>query len=546
MLTFDKDDNDDDLNFEDGSSNPSKPASPFNRPPLNSEANKPAPRTPSGTVPFSRPSLPSKVEAPSGFPSRPVSRPTEVKKPETRLPERPASRPAAQLYDDPQSVKQPEIEVDYVEDVSEMYESPALEAPELDYVEPPQNQQVQLPPVEPIAQEPQRLTPTYEPGYYQTHPYNQNPQHLPSPEMNFDPNYNPNALPPQPLTEEEPAKGKKGKKAKPSKPDKKQKATKENAYAGARKKFFWIRVIVFLFIAILMIAGLRAIFIPSSGPSRSQVEAAAQSAVNYTGFPTASGEQFAIDFTRAYLNFDNKDAERKATLLRFASEDLVNKIEIKTLSSEEYRTQNPGASYTDYVVAQTISYGPYVVDIKNLDEQDSVFTVKVGLNSGSVYYIDVPVKYDPEQYSLTLAGPPSFVKPIQNSGKTATTDYTADFGSGDQEIQKAFSSDLEAYLRAWASSDSTIINRYTLENATDNAKRGLQSSVVFTSLDKFTVESQDDARPNTANARRAEITVTWTDPKTGLKYPQQYRMLLGLNPENNWSIYDIENFSVLN
>lgn len=327
------------------------------------------------------------------------------------------------------------------------------------------------------------------------------------------------------------------------------KPVKEKTFAGERKKVLYIRLIAGSVAAVIAIAGGKAIFFGDTGPNREQVMSAAQEAVNYTGFPSASGEQFSIDFTKAYFNFNSDGAEERVkSLERFASPELVKQINIAVLSPAEYAAiQKSGTSYSDYKVTQSIAYGPYVVATNNLDEKNAVFTVKVGLETGTVIYLDVPVKHDPGNYSLTLAGPPSFSKPIQNQGEAKKEEWTSVFeGGGDDELQKSIQGDLEAYLSAWALSEETIINRYTLESATDNAKRGLQGSVQLNQIITLQVEPQSDDRPSTATSRRVEVNVMWEDPDTSLRYPQQYRMLIGLNPEGKWAIHDIENFSVLN
>lgn len=326
------------------------------------------------------------------------------------------------------------------------------------------------------------------------------------------------------------------------------KPPKEKKYDGERKKILYIRLVAGTVAVVIGVAGFQSIFLPDSGPSKEMVMSAAKEAVNYTGFPTASGEQFAIDFAKAYFNFNSKDISRADSLARFASPDLIAETDISILSAEEYESiKKDNLPYYDYVVTQSISYGPYVVASNNLDDKGAVFTVKVGLESGTVAYLDVPVKYDPKNYSLTLAGPPSFAKPIQNKGEAKKEEWTTTFeGGGDDKTGVQIQSDLEAYLSAWALSDSTIVNRYILESATDNAKRGLQSSVKFNKIIELTVEPKSEEKPSTATARRVEVDVMWEDPTTGLRYPQQYRMLIGLNQEGKWAIHDIENFSVLN
>lgn len=326
---------------------------------------------------------------------------------------------------------------------------------------------------------------------------------------------------------------------------KKSKPKKENPYDGARKNTLIWRVVVGGAAVIVGLAGVQALFFPNTGPTKTQVVDAAQESMNFTGFPSVSGEQFAIDFSRAFFTFNGDLNARNERLSQYASEDLLRKIQVNVLTEQQFKEENPSGDYEAYLEERQISYGPYVVAVNNVTDTSSVFTVKIGLRSGSVYYMDVPVLYNPEQFSLTLYGPPSFVKPIQNEGETSPSDYTVNWGSGDTEIANSFRSDLEAYLRAWAVSDTTIIDRYTLPTATDNATRGLQGSVEFSSLDSFIVQPENEAA-NPATARGAEITVTWVDPLTGLEFPQQYRILLGLNQEGTWSVYDIENFAIFN
>lgn len=351
--------------------------------------------------------------------------------------------------------------------------------------------------------------------------------------------------------------GKKKKQGFFSPPPKKEKTPKKelspakqariSQYDGERKKVLYIRLVAGSVAVIIAVAGFQAIFGGDSGPTKAQMQSAAKEAVNYTGFPTTSGEQFALDFSKAYFNYDSRDLTRITSLERFASKDLVKQIDIQILSAAEYESvKKDSISYSNLSVTESISYGPYVVNSKNLTAENAVFTVKVGLKSGSVVYLDVPVKYDPKNYSMTLAGPPSFSKPIQNQGAVTTDQYTIAFeGGGDDKLEKDQMKDFEAYLTAWAVSDSTLVNRYVLDSATDNAKKGLQGSVKFYKITDLQIEPLDEEKVSTATQRRVEIKVMWEDPTTGLRYPQQYRMLIGKNPDDKWAIYDIENFVVL-
>lgn len=508
MLTFDNDDNDDNLSLENSrrATPPQKPQQPSSKaPPI---------RRPGGAFPAANPSPPIT----GGLPP---------KKPSPRIP--PQNVNSSLPFQAPQPASQPEPQPQVTQPTDQFL---------LGMMNPGQQNQP------PMAQEPQRFNAfeNQQPIYSQQ----QQPQFQPHAEAPTQQYHQQEPSSQQQNQQQQPSVS--GKKNKKQKQPKQQKPVPEKSYDGERKKLLWIRIIAGAVAGIILIAGVKAIFLPSSGPSRAQVEAAAQESVNYTGFPTVSGEQFALDFSRIYFNYTTNDQERQAALLNFASEQLLDKIDVEMVSAAEYDAEKAAGApeYRDYTVTQSIVYGPYIVATENIDENIAVFTVKVGLSSGSVMYYDVPVKYDPENYALTLAGPPSFVQPNQNKGESSPEEYTVDFGSGDKEIQDDFRSDLEEYLSAWGQSNDTIVNRYLVEGATDNAKRGLQNAVTFKSLSSFLVEPYDEASARTETQRRVEITVIWEDPATGLQYPQQYRMLLALNQDNDWSVYDIQNFAILN
>lgn len=563
-MIFDSDDNDNDLSF-DGKPKKVSPASSLpTRPITKSPFGSSAAQGSQTNLPPRKPAAPFNQGVPASRPQRPESpakanqpvAPSERQGPQAQSPfSRPASpqtqgkSPASPVLPDLSSYIPPK-----------KAEQPLYEAPVSDEAESASESEIYLRTVREEAEKRRREAQLPDRVPAQNHS-----MHSPAVTDNYEQSsqqYNEPAVPafqqqqvqqqvPQQPQGEQPATGKKGKnkRTKNVPAAKANKPVKEKTYAGERKKVLYIRLVAGSVAAIIAVAGCKAIFIPDSGPTKEMVMSAAQEAVNYTGFPSASGEQFSIDFAKAYFNFNSEGSEERiASLERFASPELVKQINITILSPAEYAAvQKSGSSYSDYKVTQNITYGPYVVATNNLDEKNAVFTVKVGLETGTVVYLDVPVKYDPGNFSLTLAGPPSFSKPIQNQGEAKKDEWTSVFeGGGDDEIQKSIQSDLEAYLSAWALSDSTIINRYILDSATDNAKRGLQESVRFNQIISLQVEPQSDDRPSTANSRRVEINVMWEDPVTSLRYPQQYRMLIGLNQEGKWAIHDIENFSVLN
>lgn len=572
MLIFGNDDNDDNLDLDfDGKQNKTPPT-----PPTSSLPTRPATRSPFGSNADQVEKLvpEKKVGLPTRNPSSPFGAKSAGTKP--RLPQNPLSdakpRP---VIDEEKAVKKPQAPF------SRPVEEPVI-AP------PVPNVSSYLPPSrvpEPIEQQtpevqakPEALSETEQylrsmKEHAQTKAAEAKlaeaaqrlakvdaPANVVAPTTNSIPDVA--AVPTPALPEQKGKKQKKGFFAPPPKKEVQPKGTKkpspakqarDNQYAGERKKVLWIRLVAGSVAVIIAVAGVQAIIGGESGPSRAQVQAAAKEAVNYTGFPTTSGEQFALDFAKAYFNYDSTDSTRLTTLQRFASKELASQIDIQILSAAEYEAiKKMDVAYSSIKITQTIAYGPYVVSSKNITAESAVFTVKVGLASDKdaspkVVYLDVPVKYDPKNYSMILAGPPSFSKPIQNQGSVTKDEYTIDFeGGSDDALEKSINGDLSAYLKAWAESDQVIVNSFTLPTATDNAKKGLQKTVIFNKILDLKIQPFDANSPNTERGRRAEVNVLWEDPKTGLRYPQQYRLLIGKNPEDKWTVQDIENFAVVN
>jgi hypothetical protein len=563
MLIFGTDDNDDNLELDFDGKHKQTPQTPPT-PPVSSLPTRPAPRSPFGSnsdqvenlVPEKKSQrLPERPSSPFGQPAPAATN--------SRLPQKPVpafKKPERPVTENAEAPVVPEPKTPVVQ----AYPAPSV--PDVSTYLPPVRQPE---PVQPeLLAEPEVLSESElflrtmqehsqqraEAAKAEAEAAKKTPEALPNtvtPKVPVETGTTPVV---EPVKGKEPVKKKQGFFTPPPKKESKkstaQKAPREHKYDGDRKKILYIRLIAGTVAAIVGIAGLNAIFNPNTGPTKEMVQSAAKQAVNYTGFPTASGEQFALDFTKAYFNYDSSSStdSRETSLERFASPDLIKQIDVQKLSPSEYESiKKSGISYNDYVVSQNISYGPYVVATNNVTAEYALFTVKVGLKSGTVLYYDVPVKYNPQKYSLTLAGPPSFSKPIDNTDAAAPDEWTVKFdGGSDSKLEESQLKDMEAYFKAWGESDDTILNLYVLPTATDNAKRGLQKSVQFNKVIDLKIEPENADVPTTATQRRVEVNVLWEDPKTNIRYPQQYRMLIALNKENKWAVYDIQNFVTLN
>lgn len=557
MLIFGTDDNDDNLELDfDGKQKQTPPT-----PPVSSLPTRPASRNPFGSnsdqvenlVPEKKTQrLPERPSSPFGQPV-----PTSIN---SRLPQKPVpafKKPERPVTENAEVPVAPEVKVPAVQS------SPVPSVPDVSAYLPPVRQAEAVQPE--VQSEPESLSESELFLRTMQEHAQQRAEAAKAEEVKKDAEKLSNAVTPKvsadtsatpvvEMTKEKPAKKKQGFFSPPPKKEGKkstsQKNPREHKYDGDRKKILYIRLIAGTVAAIVGIAGLNAIFNPNTGPTKEMVQSAAKQAVNYTGFPTASGEQFALDFTKAYFNYDSSQSTdlRETSLERFASPDLIKQIDVQKLSPSEYESvKKSGISYNEYVVSQNISYGPYVVATNNVTAEYALFTVKVGLKSGTVLYYDVPVKYNPQKYSLTLAGPPSFSKPIDNTDSAAPDEWTVKFdGGSDSKLEESQLKDMEAYFKAWGESDDTILNLYVLPTATDNAKRGLQKSVQFSKVIDLKIEPENADISTTATQRRVEVNVLWEDPKTNIRYPQQYRMLIALNKENKWAVYDIQNFVTLN
>lgn len=524
--------------------------------PVNKPAGLPTQAPASAKTPGEGNSLPfTKPATSSGIPSVP---PKAVQKPApTPIPEEDFT------YEDvtPTSTPQQENPLTF------SYPESAEYAPqEPVYTPVPQPQQIpatdfqQQPQVAPVYQQPQSVPVESE----LVSPVQVNPQ-LAGGAAYGQPNAQPNTqfiapttINPAYATQEEQPKGK-GKRSKGAK-EKKQgsgfwsakpkekKERKPSDYDGKRNQVLWVRLGVGGVILLLAFGGVRSAFFPDSGPTPNQVSNVAKEAVNYTGFPTQSGAVFAQQFVQQFMTYSSNESneDREARLKDYVSDTLLQQIDITPLGAANSDTSVDNSS-DGPKVDQTVTGGPMVVASKNLSASQAVFTVKFQINKESDWiYLNVPVKFTEKNNQMTVAGPPSFTKPNQNVGKTTPEEYTASFESTDSELEKSLNSDFKSYMQAWGASNSTIISRYTAESATQDAQAGLQGAVTFYSLDDLNIEGYSKDNPSTATVRRVELQVTWEDPKTQLLYTQEYRVLLQLSAAKQWTIYDIQNFSVLN
>jgi hypothetical protein len=382
---------------------------------------------------------------------------------------------------------------------------------------------------------------------------------------------------PAEVEEEEPQK--KGFFSSGKKPTKKGKKGAENKtksgptksqFAGDRRKVLIARVVVFSILGILILSGISSFLPKQSGLTTSDgplIISKVRENLGVTDFPKTAGEGMALGFSQTYLNYDSASREARATKLgEYVSTAILNNIDIRPASADEIAAANATvapvegeelstAPSTTGPATQTVTEGPYLIKSTMLKYGEAaVFTTKTEVNGNTWLYMQVPMFYDKTKGTLSVSGSPTFVNPI-NVAAVPQSEYTLGW-TGDRVIEDLVRDDLSGYMRAWAASDTTTIERLTIKKdgknaATSEALTGLNGSVKLVRMSDLSVEQKPALKPDSSdeekagfNTRQAQITVLWLEPQSGTAYSQNYRLVLQY-ANDDWFIADIQNVTTL-
>jgi hypothetical protein len=344
----------------------------------------------------------------------------------------------------------------------------------------------------------------------------------------------------------------------------------KSQFAGDRRKVLIARVVVFSILGILIVSGIASFLPKQSGLTTSDgplIISKVRENLGVTDFPKTAGEGMALGFSKTYLNYDSASREARATKLgEYVSTAILNNIDIRPASADEIAAANatvapaPGEELstspsTTGPATQTVTEGPYLIKSTMLKYGEAaVFTTKTEVNGNTWLYMQVPMFYDKTKGTLSVSGSPTFVNPI-NVAAVPQSEYTLGW-TGDRVIEDLVRDDLSGYMRAWAASDTTTIERLTIKKdgknaATSEALTGLNGSVKLVRMSDLSVEQKPALKADSSdeekagfNTRQAQITVLWLEPQSGTAYSQNYRLVLQY-ANDDWFIADIQNVTTL-
>lgn len=343
---------------------------------------------------------------------------------------------------------------------------------------------------------------------------------------------------------------------------------KKTAFSGRRRNVIIARILVFGLAGALMIAGVLSFLPKSSGLTASDkplIISAVRENLNFTDFPRTTGEGFASAFASAYLNYNPETIKERTELLtNFVDPDILPKIDTRPASAEEIATANTNNPTSGTAVpappgtitTQTVTDGPYVVGtLMYKGGNAAMYTIMAEINNSNWIFMQIPMYYDKNTGGLSVSGSLTFSPPIVST-TVPEWENSVPWQESDQEVENKISSDLSEYIKAWAASDQTNIDRFLVKKdgkilATRSAQQGLNSTVKVISVDKLNVESKpplpDGAtaeEQDNFNTRQANVTVTFLEPTSNMVYKQDYRLVLKY-VNQDWFIQDINNTSTL-
>ncbi len=281
-----------------------------------------------------------------------------------------------------------------------------------------------------------------------------------------------------------------------------------------------LRTIVMLAILLFATLGIYNIVNPISVPSGAELNNAINQSTGKSNFPTDKAEGFILAFTEAYFTktegLSSTDYSNK--LIAFAPDSLVT----------EMRTSYTGDT------TQTVLEGPYVSGIRYVDDNMASYTMSVKLSTSENWvYVQIPVYYNEESKSFTVAGIPGLVPEPPRS--KLPSGYAKTW-STDTKIAQEVQADFQKFFTAWGASDQEELARLLSPEASLEAKTGLNGEVEFISLTEIEVQMIADD-PNFQLQRLARVKVRWGTPEE-TSYTSFYEMLIDFDG-TRWNVRDI-------
>ena len=284
--------------------------------------------------------------------------------------------------------------------------------------------------------------------------------------------------------------------------------------AGGRWLLWPLRVLLWAALLIVAFRGLTAIVFsqhpaPSAGGAGPAAAAGGQ-------FPVALAEAYAAEFGRVYLSLSPQDqGQREQALAAFVPASVL--------------AADPNLGWNG--VGQVNLQLEQVAGIKVQDPRHAVVTL-LALVSGQFMELGVPIAASGT--GVVVSGEPAWLAaPPQVSPPPATP------GRSDPVAQSQLSNELPAFFQAYASGDSTALNRFEVRGV---SLTGLGGAVTFGSIAALHV-------PPGGTTRQITVTVIWQLPQQpgsaagNLGMASKLEMTYGMSvvdlPSGKWYVKEI-------
>lgn len=244
------------------------------------------------------------------------------------------------------------------------------------------------------------------------------------------------------------------------------------------------RVALWLGIATVFLAGIKAIVAPTKVAVRGAAPAPAQS------FPTAAVDAVAARFSLAYFTYDPSHPDQRA----------------QALSAFLPAGSDMTAGWSGQGSEQALT--AVVAGSEQLDDHRALVTVATEVSGGRWLYLQVPL--NAQDGNVTVSGPPAAVPPPL-PGSAAPSQAPAQDAELTGQLQPA----LAAFFAAFAGKGDLAYYA-----APGVHLSGLGGALNFAQLESAAVYV------GTGDRRSASATVQWTDPVTSASIVQVYQLQL--------------------
>jgi hypothetical protein len=246
--------------------------------------------------------------------------------------------------------------------------------------------------------------------------------------------------------------------------------------SGGRWLVWPMRVVLW---AAILVIGYRGVVAIVLNETPANTNGAASTTPSAPAFPVTLGEAFAMQFGQAYLNFSPATATQRA-------QQLAAFIPANIQASDPQFGWNGGGA------SRLGSEQMAGIDVRSA--QTAVVTLLASVN-GKMIELGVPLYASGG--GIVVSGEPA----VLPAPATASPPAPPQAGS-DPAAQRALSSQLRAFFRAYANGDQTTLNRFLAPGVSLN---GLNGSVSFGSIVSIAV-------PPGGATRDITVTVNWGIP----------------------------------